>query len=737
MTFNLKLFKFISQDPILVFSNSKCLYKVESLRQSSCYFTLKMAHILTTQDYESLLNEANIHAMSTHSKIISFKGYSTSESIDEFGLLTRKFFFLLEFHHQNLNLEIKSRKKKGIGFTLDEIMMILIDLVEVLSFLQGKNICFRNVTVENVFWFDNRVKLGNFDRALNNVGGSDGFLTESHENIQNLYKSDVFSLGILLLEVIFMVKLAKNNILEINNRENIDRIKALYGKEEAFHLVSYLEIMLEKNPEKRPNFLELESLILKSDINKKPLLPEEKTALSPPKPQLFFIKEPNLQPKLEKSVYLFEESKASGSDSLNERDSDTGEEMKEASEKKQQKLVINAKESCFSTNFFGLDRDSNLQISEIPGLKHYTPEKLLIFQRIKLNLIGLNLKLVELESLKISKAERPKGMELQGDVFFCNNRSHLSLVVKVIKELNEENLLAILNRYKYINSKDSINLLKLEEYALEIILPSFFNLYLVFKQKKWDLKSAIQNKNFPVIEKLSIARQILKVLITFNEDQREKIVHGNLKPSNIMLDNKNCVFITDFGTSETFIEGENLKRSRRIAINYSPPEQFLYQRLEINSDIWSLGIIFYELFFNILLSGENMVKLGLYDENKRSGLLIEESLIGQVLWKQKVAGLVQRMTLFDGYKRSSLQEISLEINSIENMLRYPSSLNEYKINEENHQNMIPGGKNSKNTNIAFLTKQVSHNYLKKEEKSEGKRFYNTPKVFSKKTKLTK
>lgn len=765
MTFNLKLFKFSSQEPLLVFSNSKCVYKVESLKNSEP-FSLKMIHILNSSDYENCINEVNIQAMSSHPNIISCKGYTTSENIDEFGLKTKKFFILLEFHNHNLANEIKVRKQLNMKFNILEILKIFNDLIKALSYLQRKNICFMNIHPENVFLFDHSIKLGNFQNSFNTIGESStkfnffkgntvyaepiikNALLQGDSQIEyNYFKNDVYSLGAMILELFFI---NSNETPRSPSIKKINEVKENYGNE-GETLAKILELMLRENSKDRPDFNEIFEICEHSDVIKNStfieiIISSIKTSeitndhVSPEKNH-FNIKEPQ---KIEKSVFLEEKNDENSSDSLNERDSEPDEEIKEIchnfkSPQVQNKHYIKeVKESCFSSNFFGLDRESNVLISELPQNVKYSPEKMSLLLNLKKILCTLNLKLVDLETLKIQK-KKPGKMEIDGDVFFCSNKSHLNLVVKIIKELNEENLLIILRRYDYINSKLSKNILKLEEYAIEILKSTnAFNLFLVFKEKKWDLKYAMRNKNFTILEKIFIAKQIATVLQEFHLEGKEKIVHGSLKPTNILLDNKNCVFLTDFVNSEAFNEGENLKKSRRININYSSPEQFLYKRLELNSDIWSLGIIFCELFFNIIITAENILAMGLYDEKKKQCLEVNEDSIGEVLWKKRIANLLQKMTFFESFQRISLPEILTEINSIENMLKFPSTLNnQHNITEFNEE----GSKylhSQKNSAGCYLTKQSSHNcfFKGKSNISETKKYSSTPKICSRKIKYT-
>ncbi|MGK0256492.1 MAG: serine/threonine protein kinase [Arcobacteraceae bacterium] len=75
-----------------------------------------------------------------------------------------------------------------------------------------------------------------------------------------------------------------------------------------------------------------------------------------------------------------------------------------------------------------------------------------------------------------------------------------------------------------------------------------------------------------------------------------KIIHRDLKPENILIDNDNNLVITDFGLAK-FIGEITKTRSFKGAgtIPYMAPECWLMEENKIQMDIYSLGIIFYEL----------------------------------------------------------------------------------------------------------------------------------------------
>jgi serine/threonine-protein kinase len=107
---------------------------------------------------------------------------------------------------------------------------------------------------------------------------------------------------------------------------------------------------------------------------------------------------------------------------------------------------------------------------------------------------------------------------------------------------------------------------------------------------------------FPQARGLEIARQICAGLAAAHE---RGVIHRDLKPANIMVDGTGRVRITDFGLAG--ISGEALRAGTPA---YMAPEQLAGGDVTARSDIYSLGLVLYEIFTGKrALEGANLAEL--------------------------------------------------------------------------------------------------------------------------------
>jgi serine/threonine-protein kinase len=91
---------------------------------------------------------------------------------------------------------------------------------------------------------------------------------------------------------------------------------------------------------------------------------------------------------------------------------------------------------------------------------------------------------------------------------------------------------------------------------------------------------------------LEIARQLCAALAAAH---REGVLHRDLKPANIMLDGRGRVVVTDFGLASLAERVEGME-ARNGTPAYMAPEQLAGQEVTALSDVYSLGLVLYEIF---------------------------------------------------------------------------------------------------------------------------------------------
>jgi len=109
-----------------------------------------------------------------------------------------------------------------------------------------------------------------------------------------------------------------------------------------------------------------------------------------------------------------------------------------------------------------------------------------------------------------------------------------------------------------------------------------------------DLRSLIfEKKKVSPEEAVEIMEQVCFAL---DAAHCVNVIHRDLKPQNIMRDKSGRILVMDFGLART-LEGEGMTQTGALVgtMEYMSPEQALAKELDQRSDIFSAGLIFYEL----------------------------------------------------------------------------------------------------------------------------------------------
>jgi len=107
------------------------------------------------------------------------------------------------------------------------------------------------------------------------------------------------------------------------------------------------------------------------------------------------------------------------------------------------------------------------------------------------------------------------------------------------------------------------------------------------------LQSKIKEKKLSINDAIDLTKQICEGL---QEAHEAGIVHRDIKPSNIILDKNGRPKILDFGLA-TILEAEKLTKTGSTlgTVGYMSPEQVNGEKIDARSDLFSVGVILYEM----------------------------------------------------------------------------------------------------------------------------------------------
>jgi serine/threonine-protein kinase len=132
-----------------------------------------------------------------------------------------------------------------------------------------------------------------------------------------------------------------------------------------------------------------------------------------------------------------------------------------------------------------------------------------------------------------------------------------------------------------------------------------------------NLKALIQRRGpTPVITALELALQVARGL-SFAHQQG--LVHRDVKPQNVLLNGDGQAKVTDFGIARSLDVQHGMTQTGTVlgTSDYIAPEQAQGQRVDEHTDVYSLGVVLYEMLTNeVPFPGENFVAVAMRHINE-------------------------------------------------------------------------------------------------------------------------
>jgi serine/threonine protein kinase len=261
------------------------IFKVEHIQTKKIY-VLKEVEARSLEKLNEYKEEAvQLAKAQNHPNILQFYGYYFYETTHS----TFKLGIVCEFLNDESNLEkiFRKREIRNLIWKEDELLKMIYSMVDGLAFLQSIGICHRDIKPANLFLLDsNEIKIIDFGESkeylldeennpstMATIRGTPQYLSpilwNAHVVIQtkqvehNIYKSDVFSTGLVLYQLCSMKDVTGFNqkTMYIDGEKLVKEGLALLGKTYSARVTELLRKMLIFDEERRPNFIELAKMI--------------------------------------------------------------------------------------------------------------------------------------------------------------------------------------------------------------------------------------------------------------------------------------------------------------------------------------------------------------------------------------------------------------------------------------------------------------------------------------------
>ncbi|XP_063698836.1 tyrosine-protein kinase hopscotch isoform X2 [Culicoides brevitarsis] len=186
------------------------------------------------------------------------------------------------------------------------------------------------------------------------------------------------------------------------------------------------------------------------------------------------------------------------------------------------------------------------------------------------------------------------GKVYKGTLLDGKTETMTSVALKVLPTSGKGKLNEALQEAKLMQKLDHPNIVKIlmyKEFSCQLVI-----VMELMKNESLDIYLKINRPKIKSIKLMKFAKDIASGMQYL---QTKQIVHRDLAARNVLVESDNCVKISDFGLARFTSENDYYSvqtTDRALPILWHAPEAIRHNKFSSLSDVWSFGIVLFEMF---------------------------------------------------------------------------------------------------------------------------------------------
>ena len=260
-----------------------------------------------------------------------------------------------------------------------------------------------------------------------------------------------------------------------------------------------------------------------------------------------------------------------------------------------------------------------------------------------------------------------------GKAFLCSRDSNEDLcVIKqiMVEEMTKQEKDDVINESTILSKLDHPNIIKFFEFFESTKPKQTFNIVTEYADGG-DLSEKIKEQNKTPFKESDILDYFTQICLALKHIHEKKIIHRDLKSGNVFLMKSGLVKLGDFGIAKTFKNTMDKAKTMVGTPYYLSPEIIQGKPYDNKSDIWSLGVLLYEMMtFKMPFEANTLPMLSM--KIMRGNYTPPSSM-----YTKDLREIVSKCLLVDPSRRPSIREI-LKMPILQNRIKNFLTEVEYK-----------------------------------------------------------